>query len=89
MSVLDKMSLFTCDAGEQVLIRWALQRGTSVLPKSVHPDRLRANLDVLEWSIPKEDFERLSSFPHQQRMVRLRVLCLCLMITPHLLLLYS
>jgi len=53
----------------QVLIRWALQRGTSVLPKSVHPDRLRANLDVLEWSIPKEDFERLSSFPHQQRMV--------------------
>ncbi|GAX83363.1 hypothetical protein CEUSTIGMA_g10788.t1 [Chlamydomonas eustigma] len=53
----------------QVLVRWAVQRGTSVLPKSVHPDRLRANLDVLEWSISKEDFERLSSFSYQQRMV--------------------
>ena len=54
----------------QVLIRWAVQRGTSVLPKSTHPDRLRSNIDVLGWSLPQEDFELLSSLPTQTRMVR-------------------
>lgn len=32
----------------QVMLRWGLQRGVVVLPKSVHPDRITANLDL--WS---------------------------------------
>ncbi|KAG1659176.1 hypothetical protein FOA52_007557 [Chlamydomonas sp. UWO 241] len=53
----------------QVLLRWALQRGTSVLPKSVHPERLASNLDVLSWSLPDDNFEALSSLETQTRMV--------------------
>jgi len=53
----------------QVLIRWALQRGTSVIPKSTNPDRIRGNLDVLEWELGAEDFFALSSIRFQQRMV--------------------
>lgn len=49
----------------QVLIRWAVQRGTSVLPKSVHPERIAANLDVLSWQLPEQDFQALSSLPTQ------------------------
>src|SRR4051812_31362357 len=30
----------------QVIIRWHLQHGVVVIPKSVHPDRIRANADV-------------------------------------------
>lgn len=53
----------------QVLIRWAVQRGTSVLPKSTHPGRITANLDVFSWSLSAEDFAALSSLSTQRRMV--------------------
>lgn len=51
----------------QVLIRWAAQRGTSVLPKSVNPARIRSNLDVAGWELPPEDFAALSALPTQAR----------------------
>jgi alcohol dehydrogenase (NADP+) len=53
----------------QILVRWAIQHGTSVIPKSTNPDRLRGNLDVLDWELSKNDYAKLSSFKFQQRMV--------------------
>lgn len=53
----------------QVLIRWAVQRGTSVLPKSVQPQRIAANLDVFDWEIPAEAYDKLSALPYQARQV--------------------
>ncbi len=51
----------------QVLVRWAVQRGTSVLPKSVKPERLASNLDVHSWSIPDDLFEQLNALGPQVR----------------------
>ncbi|KAI8475774.1 MAG: low CO2-induced aldose reductase [Monoraphidium minutum] len=53
----------------QVLICWAVQRGTSVLPKSVNPGRIRANFDAATSQLPREDFEALSRLETQMRMV--------------------
>jgi len=44
----------------QVLVRWALQRGTSVLLPTINPDRLRENLDVFDWELSAEQFESLN-----------------------------
>ncbi|XP_077214240.1 NAD(P)-linked oxidoreductase superfamily protein [Tasmannia lanceolata] len=52
----------------QILIKWALQRGTSAIPKSVHPERIKENIRVSGWEIPEEDFKALSSFPDQLRI---------------------
>ena len=49
----------------QVVLRWGLQRGTSVLPKSTNFDRLRSNLEVTEWSLSDEDMKALSSIEDQ------------------------
>lgn len=48
-----------------MLIRWAVQRGTSVLPKSVNPARIRANLEAAALELPAADFGALSSLPKQ------------------------
>ncbi|KAK9812757.1 hypothetical protein WJX72_003137 [[Myrmecia] bisecta] len=53
----------------QVLIRWALQHGTSVLPKSTSPARIQANLEVFDWHMPADDFAELSALQPQMRMV--------------------
>lgn len=49
----------------QILIRWAIQRGTSVIPKSSNPERVKQNLQVFGWEIPQEDFDALSTFKDQ------------------------
>uniref|UniRef100_A0A8I6WVC0 NADP-dependent oxidoreductase domain-containing protein n=1 Tax=Hordeum vulgare subsp. vulgare TaxID=112509 RepID=A0A8I6WVC0_HORVV len=45
----------------QVLIKWALQRGTSVIPKSSKDERIKENIQVFGWEIPEEDFKVLCS----------------------------
>ena len=53
----------------QVLIRWALQRGTSVVPKSVTPSRIESNLDVFSWTLSDDQMRRLSTIEPQVRML--------------------
>lgn len=50
------------------MLRWGLQRGTSVLPKSVNVDRLRSNIDIVGWQLTQEDFDRLSRLEPQVRV---------------------
>jgi 2,5-diketo-D-gluconate reductase A len=39
----------------QVIIRWHLQHGVIVIPKSVHADRIRSNADVAGFTLTDED----------------------------------
>lgn len=54
----------------QVLVRWSLNRGIAVLPKSVSPERIHANLHgALGWSLTDAEMKELSSISHQRRAV--------------------
>ena len=46
----------------QVLIRWGIQRGTVVIPKSINPERIANNFDVSSWELPEDAMAQLSSF---------------------------
>jgi alcohol dehydrogenase (NADP+) len=59
----------------QLLIRWALQRGTSVLPKSVNAERIRANFDVLDWELTAAQMAALGGIEPQVRMLHGQFWC--------------
>lgn len=44
----------------QVLIRWQLQQGLIVIPKSVHRKRVAANADVWDFDLSERDMKRIS-----------------------------
>jgi len=52
----------------QILIRWALQVGTIVLPKSVHPERIKENADVFDFEISEDDMDVLEDFNENFRI---------------------
>jgi 2,5-diketo-D-gluconate reductase A len=45
----------------QIVIRWHIQRGFAVIPKSVSPERMKANADVFDYSLSDEDMAIISS----------------------------
>ncbi|RYR72871.1 hypothetical protein Ahy_A02g007102 isoform A [Arachis hypogaea] len=44
----------------QVALRWGLQAGHSVLPKSANDERIKSNFDVFDWSIPDDLMAKFS-----------------------------
>jgi diketogulonate reductase-like aldo/keto reductase len=43
----------------QVLIRWGLEQGFVVLPKSIHPERIAENFDVFNFSLTAAEMQQL------------------------------
>jgi len=57
--VLVKISGKTGRTVAQVLLRWGLQHGTTVIPKSVRPERIRENAGIFGWELDPEDMAAL------------------------------
>ena len=59
----------------QVLLRWGVQRGTSVIPKTARPDRLRENLDLFDFTLSGPQMESISSLDRGKRFNDPGVFC--------------
>ena len=51
----------------QILIRWSLQHGIVVIPKSVKPERIRENSEVFDFDISEVDMRKLDSLNEDLR----------------------
>ncbi|XP_021288924.1 NADPH-dependent aldo-keto reductase, chloroplastic-like [Herrania umbratica] len=56
----------------QIALRWGLQMGHSVLPKSTNEVRIRQNFDVFDFSIPEDLFVKFSEI-EQERLIKATV----------------
>lgn len=45
----------------QVALRWNVQRGVVVIPKSVHRDRMEQNLDIWDFSLTDDDMSKIDA----------------------------
>lgn len=66
--VVKKIAEETGKTTGQVVLRWGVQRGTSVVPKSVTPSRIEGNFDLFGWELTEEQMTAISSLP-QERML--------------------
>lgn len=56
-----------CTVG-QVLLKWAMQRGIIVIPKSTNPARLRENFDAVRVALTTDDMEAICRLDRNHRM---------------------
>jgi diketogulonate reductase-like aldo/keto reductase len=53
----------------QVLIRWGIQRGTVVIPKSVTEERIKENLNVFDFELSEEEMSKIAGLNKNFRFV--------------------
>lgn len=51
----------------QVLLRWGVQRGTAVIPKTSRPERMRENLDIDDFELSAVEMAAISSLNQNRR----------------------
>ena len=45
----------------QIALKWNAQRGVSILPKSVHVERMEQNFDIWDFTLSDEDMQKIAA----------------------------
>lgn len=52
----------------QVILRWHIQRGVAVIPKSIHKERMEENLNIFDFQLDQADMNRISELDKKQSL---------------------
>ncbi|MFR2649180.1 MAG: aldo/keto reductase, partial [Blautia coccoides] len=50
----------------QIGLRWAVQQGISVIPKSVHKERIRENAEIFDFSLTRDEMDAITAMDAHQ-----------------------
>lgn len=59
----------------QVVLRWAVQRGTAVIPKTSRPERLLENLELFDFALSDDEMTAISALNRNRRFNDPGVFC--------------
>jgi diketogulonate reductase-like aldo/keto reductase len=45
----------------QIALKWNAQRGVSIIPKSVHKERMEQNIDIWDFTLTEEDMKKVDA----------------------------
>jgi D-xylose reductase len=51
----------------QILLRWGVERGTAVIPKTTRPERLRENLDIFDFELSADEMKAIAALDRHRR----------------------
>jgi len=55
----------------QVSLRWLLQKGCVVIPRSSKISHIEENLDILDWELTEDQVARIDAIPERRRLIRM------------------
>lgn len=59
----------------QIVLRWGVQRGTSIIPKTSRPERLRENIAIFDFELSPDEMNKISALDRHQRFNDPGVFC--------------
>ena len=48
-------------SGAQVILRWGVQRGINIIPKSNKKERVKQNIDLFDFNLTADEMDQISS----------------------------
>ena len=52
----------------QIILRWHLQNGIAIIPKSVHQDRIKANADIFDFKLSPAEMQQIDGLNTNRRI---------------------
>jgi D-xylose reductase len=66
--IITKIALKHSRSTAQILLRWAIQRGFIVIPKSTKPERIAENLQSTDFVLAEEEMKEIAGLNRNFRM---------------------
>ncbi len=66
-AVINEMARRHGKTPAQILLRWGIQRGTAVIPKTANPKRLRENIALFDFELSDEEMETVNALDRHRR----------------------
>ena len=51
----------------QVILRWDLQRGVTVIPGSSDPEHIRENISIFDFSLSEDEMDRIAALNKNEK----------------------